>query len=117
MRLLKILFVFIIVVFFIIAGIQNIAPLTDQTLTLGINLHFVNPWKITFPLGFVIPVCFVAGFFTMFLIDFFFVIGMKRRVKQLEKELKTYRPADALQNYSDEYSAEKKDNNEENLES
>lgn len=112
MRLLKILILFILVVFLIIAGIQNIAPLTDQSLTLGINLHFVNPWKITFPLGFVIPVCFVAGFFTMFLIDFFYVMGMKRKMKQLEKELKTYRPEGALTSYSGDDSIDNSDNDE-----
>ena len=87
MKQLKMVVLVLLFVLLVVAGVQNIEPLTGKYVTLQFNL-FVDQWETKpIPLGFVAPICFLAGVFLMGLIDLSTLFRLRREVKQLKKEV------------------------------
>jgi len=96
MKQLKIIVLVLLFVLLIVAGIQNIEPLRGKYITLQLDLYLKNlKWETKpIPIGFVAPFCFLMGIFIMGIIDFFTMFRLRREVKQLTNEVKSYRGHD-----------------------
>ena len=93
MKQLKIIILVLLFLLLIVAGIQNIEPLRGKYITLQLDLYLKNfKWETKpIPIGFVAPFCFLMGIFLMGLIDFLTMFRLRREVKQLTNEVKSYR--------------------------
>lgn len=93
MKQLKIIVLVLLFVLLIVAGIQNIEPLRGKYITLQLDLFVKNmKWETKpIPIGFVAPFCFLLGIFLMGIVDFFTMFRLRRNVKQLTNEVKSYR--------------------------
>ena len=108
MKGLKILVILFALVIFLVAAWQNIPPVLDKSITLQLDLHWVKWQTEPIPLYLIIPVCFVAGFGLMWIMDLSSRMRLRRQVRTLEKELRGlrtqtgYDSSTSLESYSDE---------------
>lgn len=90
MKQMKMMVLVLLFVLLVVIGIQNIEPLTGKYVTLQLNLFF-SKWETKpIPLGFVAPICFLAGVFLMGLIDFSTLFRLRREIKQLRRDSGAY---------------------------
>ncbi len=80
----------IIFLVLLILAFQNIEPILDNFVTLRANLFFVDWQSKPIPLGLILPLGFVAGILLMFFHNFFIDRRLKKEIKNLHKELKSY---------------------------
>ena len=108
MKGLKILLVLFALVVLLIAAWQNIPPILEKSITFQLDLHWAKWQTEPIPLYLIIPVCFVAGFGLMWIIDLSTRMRLRRQVRALEKELRGlraqtgYDSSTSLDSYSDE---------------
>ena len=108
MKGLKILLILFVLVILLVAAWQNIPPILEESITFQLDLHWAKWQTEPIPLYLIIPVCFVAGFGLMWIIDFYSRMRLRRQVRALEKELRGLRPqtdydsSTSLESYSDE---------------
>ena len=108
MKGLKILLILFALVILLVAAWQNIPPILEKSITFQLDLHWAKWQTEPIPLYLIIPVCFLAGFGLMWLIDLSTRMRQRRKVRALEKELRGlraqtgYDSSTSLESYSDE---------------
>lgn len=88
---------------------QNIPPLIETDISLGYEIWKVGAWRSgPIPLYAVIVISFLAGLCLMWVIDLSTRMGLRKRVRMLEKELNALRAqtgydgSTSLESYADE---------------
>jgi|GEM_PF-3461726 len=88
---------------------QNIPPLIETDITLGYEVWNMGAWRTgPIPLYAVIIISFLAGLCLMWLLDLSTRMGLRKRVRTLEKELSGlraqtgYDDSASLESYGDE---------------
>ena len=108
MKGLKIILVLIALSILFAAAWQNIPPILEKSITFQLDLYLVKWQTEPIPLWLIMPVCFLVGFALMWFIDLSTRMRLRKRVRVLEKELKTlrvqtgYDDATSLEPYADE---------------
>jgi uncharacterized integral membrane protein len=108
MKGLKFVFALLAMLILLVAAWQNIPPILEKSITLRLNLHWMQWETDPIPLYLIVPICFLAGFGVMWILDFSTRMRLRREVRKLEKELRSLRtqagygsPA-SLDSYADE---------------
>lgn len=108
MKGLKVIFALLAMLIVLVAAWQNIPPILENSITLRLNLHWIQWETDPIPLYLIVPICFLAGFGLMWILDFSTRMRLRREVRKLEKELRGLRvqtgygsPA-SLDSYGDE---------------
>jgi hypothetical protein len=92
----------------LVAAWQNIPPILEKSLTFQLDLHWAKWQTAPIPLYLIIPICFLAGFGLMWIIDLSSRMRLRRQVRVLEKELRGlraqtgYDSSTSLESYADE---------------
>ena len=88
---------------------QNIPPLIETDISLGYEIWKVGAWRSEpIPLYAVIVIAFLAGLCLMWILDLSTRMGLRKRVRTLEKELTAlraqtgYDASTSLESYADE---------------
>jgi len=108
MKGLKILLILFALVILLVAAWQNIPPILEKSITFQLDLHWAKWQTEPIPLYLIIPVCFLAGFGLMWIMDLSSRMRMRRQVRTLEKELSGlraqtgYDSSTSLESYADE---------------
>ena len=109
MKGLKLVFWFFVLLILLSLAWQNIPPLRDTKITLGYEVWKVGAWSTEpIPLYAVIIISFLVGLCLMWLLDLSTRMGLRKRVRTLEKELTALRAqtgydgSTSLDSYSDE---------------
>jgi len=108
MKGLKILLILFALVILLVAAWQNIPPILEKSITFKLDLHWAKWQTEPIPLYLIIPVCFMAGFGLMWIIDLSSRMRLRRQVRALEKELRGlrgqtgYDSSTSLESYADE---------------
>ena len=108
MKGLKVIFALLALLILLVAAWQNIPPILEKSITFRLDLHWVAWETEPIPLYLIIPVCFVAGFGLMWILDLTARMGLRRQVRALEKELgglraqTGYDSSTSLEYYTDE---------------
>jgi uncharacterized membrane protein YciS (DUF1049 family) len=108
MKGVKILLILLVLVIIMVAAWQNIPPILEKSITFQLDLHWAKWQTEPIPLYLIIPVCFLAGFGLMWIIDLSTRMRQRRKVRALEKELRGlraqtgYDSSTSLESYSDE---------------
>lgn len=108
MKGLKILLILLALVILLVAAWQNIPPILEKSITFQLDLHWAKWQTEPIPLYLIIPVCFLAGFGLMWIIDLSTRMRQRRQVRALEKELRGlraqtgYDSSTSLESYADE---------------
>lgn len=108
MKGLKIILVLIALSILFAAAWQNIPPILEKSITFQLDLYMVKWQTEPIPLWLIMPGCFLVGFALMWLIDLSTRMRLRRRVRVLEKELRTlrahtgYDDSTSLESYADE---------------
>ncbi len=108
MRTIKLVLSVILLVLVITAGVQNIEPLRGEHITLQLDLFFWKWQTAPIPLGFVAPICFLAGVLLMGAYDLVNTGRIKKQLKGAEKELGAlraqtgYDAPESMDSYADE---------------
>jgi hypothetical protein len=94
-------------VILLIAAWQNIPPILEKSITFQLDLHWAKWQTDPIPLYLIIPVCFLAGFGLMWIMDLSSRMRLRRQIRTLEKELSGlraqtgYDSSTSLESYSD----------------
>jgi len=99
MRQLKTIVVLLLVIIALTAAYQNITPIKGKAITLGLDLYLAKWETPPIPLGFVIVMCLLGGALIMALVDAPVLFRLRKRVRELEKDLALYRPSDTVNAY------------------
>ena len=109
MKGLKLTFWIIVLLVLLSMAWQNIPPLIETDITLGYEVWNVGAWRTgAIPLYAVIIISFLAGLVLMWLLDLSTRMGLRRQVKNLQKELGAlraqtgYDDSTSLNAYADE---------------
>lgn len=97
MRQLKTIVVLLLVIIALTAAYQNITPIKGKAITLGLDLYLAKWETPPIPLGFVIVMCLLGGALIMAFVDVPVLFRLRKRVRELEKDLARYRPSDAVE--------------------
>lgn len=92
MRLLKVLFVFLVLLLLFIAAWQNIPPILEKDITFRLDLYWWHWESRPIPIYLIVPLCFLAGVVLMGLFDLASMVRLRHKVRTLEKELKACSP-------------------------
>ena len=87
----KLVFALLAMLILLVAAWQNIPPILEKSITLRLNLHWMQWETEPIPLYLIVPICFLAGFGLMWLLDFSTRMRLRREVRKLEKELRGLR--------------------------
>jgi hypothetical protein len=109
MKGLKLALWFVVLLVLLSMAWQNIPPLIETDITLGYEIWNLGAWRTgPIPLYAVIIISFLAGLCLMWLLDLSTRMGLRRRVRSLEKELAALRAqtgydgSTSLDSYADE---------------
>lgn len=109
MKGLKLTLWFIVLLVLLSMAWQNIPPLIETDITLGYEVWNMGAWRTgPIPLYAVIIISFLVGLCLMWVLDLSTRMGLRRRVRTLEKELTGlrsqagYDDSSSLESYADE---------------
>ena len=92
LKIFKAVVIILVILVFVVLGVQNYVPLIDNSITFKANLGFLGDWQLTpIPLGAIMPLSFAAGVLVMFVISLMILFGYSRQVRRLTKEIKMIR--------------------------
>ena len=109
MKGLKLTLWIIVLIILLSMAWQNIAPLIETNITLGYEVWNLGAWQTgPIPLYAVVIISFLVGLCLMWLLDLSTRMGLRKRLRTLEKELTAlraqtgYDDSTSLESYGDE---------------
>ena len=91
MKGLKAILGFLGLVILLVAAWQNIPQVLEKDLTFKLDLYWVAWQTKPIPLYLILPICFLAGLALMWILDLGARLRLRRRIRLLEKELRSLR--------------------------
>ncbi len=96
MKGLKAILGFLGLVILLVAAWQNIPQVLEKDLTFKLDLYWVAWQTKPIPLYLILPICFLAGLVLMWVLDVGARLRLRRRIRLLEKELRSLRTQEGL---------------------